>query len=304
MPHQLVGEVSRDVAESRTSSWRAPARSRAAPQACCPKYSRPLGADAASRSGSVPAPSSGNRPGRRTRPAARRRLAGRPRRRGDHRAMTRRRRPRVAPHPLHLDGRTRDRKDGRRVSLAWRGRDRRRSRPCERLWRRYRSPSSPDGCRTGRASRGPDNGRSDATAPTCRYILGGRIRRRRDAGRTGQPGARGTARRRAHFPAARGVHGAGERLRSRDLRAGRAPTPRAGGSAGREKLDWAEPLDAGARLETPPWAKWFVGRQAERLAQLPRPPCRRRPRRPGRLSTGRARTASARDDHLRRAARR
>ena len=59
-----------------------------------------------------------------------------------------------------------------------------------------------------------------------------------------------------------------------------------------EKLDWAEPwsevLDWNA-----PWAKWFVGGQAERLAQLPRPPRRRRRSASASPTTGRARTASA-----------
>ena len=76
---------------------------------------------------------------------------------------------------------------------------------------------------------------------------------------------------------------------------------------------WARQARGAARLVEPtvdtmlewelPFAKWFVGGHAQRRRQLPRPPRRGRPRRPGRLPLG-GRAGRHPHDHLRRAARR
>ena len=58
------------------------------------------------------------------------------------------------------------------------------------------------------------------------------------------------------------------------------------------ELEWAEPWDAGARLE-PALGQVVRRRQAERLLQLPRPPRRGRASATASPITGRARTASA-----------
>ena len=108
--------------------------------------------------------------------------------------------------------------------------------------------------------------------------------------------ARGTARGRADLRPAAGVRGAGERRRPLHLRGGRArPRGLVGELGGEARLGRA--LEPGARVERA-LGEVVRRRQAERLAQLPRPPRRRRARRPRRLSLG-GRGRRAAHDHLR-----
>ena len=65
-----------------------------------------------------------------------------------------------------------------------------------------------------------------------------------------------------------------------------------------ELLDWDEDWHTICEWDLP-FAKWFVGGQAQRVPQRGRPPRRRRPRRPGRLPLG-GRTGRHTHHHLRR----
>ena len=68
---------------------------------------------------------------------------------------------------------------------------------------------------------------------------------------------RGTARGRADLRPAAGVRGQAN-ADDPAIYEEAERDPRAGGSAGREKLDWAEPWNEVLEWN-PPWAKWFVG---------------------------------------------
>ena len=105
------------------------------------------------------------------------------------------------------------------------------------------------------------------------------------------------------FPPSPSLHRPGARPRPLDLRRGRGrlrgvlgPAGRASSSTGSSRgttvLEWDLPVREVVRR-----------RQAQRVVQLPRPPRRRRPRRPGRVPLGR-RAGRHPHDHLRRAPRR
>ena len=67
----------------------------------------------------------------------------------------------------------------------------------------------------------------------------------------------------------------------------RPGTRSAGGRAGARPCDWFEAPGQALDDSDPPFYTWFARRQAERLAQLPGPPRRGRPRRPRRVPLAR-----------------
>ncbi len=141
----------------------------------------------------------------------------------------------------------------------------------------------------------------DGCQGSGRYTRRDFAQRRRDARRHRQRRrAGGPARRRPHVSAAARVHGAGQRQRPRDLRAGRRRLRGLVGELGaRARVGGA--VGAGARLE-PALGQMVRRRQDQRLLQLPRPPRRGRERRPRRLLLG-GRGRRAAHDHLLRPAR-
>ena len=99
------------------------------------------------------------------------------------------------------------------------------------------------------------------------------------------------------FAEARADHRRGGLRRGRRRRRGASGRSQAG-----DLLDWYEPWHTVLEWDLP-FAKWFVGGKLNVVVQLPRPPRRRRPRRPGRLPLG-GRAGRHPHHHLRAAARR
>ena len=87
------------------------------------------------------------------------------------------------------------------------------------------------------------------------------------------------------YPPSAEFTGAGADRRRPGLRRGRRRLRGVLGEAGGRALDWIEPWDTVLEWDLP-FAKWFVGGKLNVVGQLPRPPRRRGPRRPGRLPLG------------------